>query len=356
MRIPVVMFQKLIVLSSLVLAPLSCASSSQASSEASANPRSREEIIAELAQKISSPEGVQLRIHGVNHEAKLYVGAYVYDNIFNEIQVSLLTRDSAVREAFTSLTRHDLVRVWGRVLNFDAPQPHLSISRIVVEKKYVFPGDEHKPDVDWESVARELQGKTEAVVMVHTIQMDGQLLVVEFKDQIFPIFNKEFPEQARSLNRQDVIRIHFAIQESPQKPIHLVLKANAQGVAIEQIDAISKQHGQSLNFEGALLLFPQSPIVKFNVFAIKVPLENDLHRTYTLISFDDPELFKAIREKLQAAWDSGDASCVKNDRNKLINPCIRVRAKGVINHVDPNQANPQILPLRIEDVEVLKAQ
>jgi hypothetical protein len=314
---------------------------------------SREDGLRKMTQELESPEGLRLRVHGVNNEAKLYVGAYIYETIFNEIQVSLLSRERPVRDALITLGRHDVIRVWGRVLNFDAPQPHLALSRLVVEEKYQFPGGEHRPDVDWDKVTQELQGRSEALMLVHTVQMDGQLLVVEFKDQIFPIFTREFQAQAKNLSRQDIIRIRYELQESPEKPIHLVLKGDAQGQAIDVVDSINTQHGKTMSFEGNLVMFPQSPIVKFNVFAIKVALENDMHRTYTLINFEDPEFFAQIRAKLQAAWDAGDESCVKNDRNKLLSTCVRVRATGFINHVDPNQANPQILPSKIEDIEVL---
>jgi len=313
----------------------------------------RDEGLQRMAQELGSPEGLRLRVHGINTEAGLYVGAYSYDHFFNEIQVSLLTRDNAVKESLANLGRHDLVRVWGRVLDFDSPQPHLSLSRLVVEQKYAFPGDKYQPDVDWDKVTRELEGRDEALMLVHTVQMGGELLVVEFKDQIFPIFTREFRTQAAGLHRQDIVRIRYELQESPGRPVHLQLKSGADGQAISVVDPVHEQHGKNLAFEGELVMFPQSPIVKFNVFAIKVALDEGMHRTYTLISFDDPELFTHIREKLQAAWDAADASCVRNDRNKLVNPSVRVRASGFINHVDANQANPQILPSKIEDVQVL---
>ncbi|MGZ3706939.1 MAG: hypothetical protein ACXVA8_13000, partial [Bdellovibrionota bacterium] len=109
-------------------------------------------------------------------------------------------------------------------------------------------------------------------------------------------------------------------------------------------------HGKPAALDGELVLFPKSPEIIFNVFALLQHLDNGLTRQYTLVNFDDPALFKKIREKLQAEWDKFPAYV--NGRNKLVSTKVRVRAKGTFNEIDPGQANPQILLKSVDDVEL----
>lgn len=300
-----------------------------------------------LAQSAS---GAGIEIHGANNESKLYVGIYIYDNIFNALHVSLLTRDPEIKKTLSTLTRHDNVRVWGNLLDIDSPQPHLNVTRLIVEKRYEFPGGQYHAPVDWASIGKELAQQDEALVEVHTVQDNGSLMVVEYKEHIFPIFTREFKKQAENLNRQDFIRIHYKIQETPHSPIHLELQAGPRGQAIELIDSIHAQHGKIQTLRGALVMFPKSPSIRFNVFAVKVDVGNGFFRTYTLINFEDAELFKNIRSKLQKIWDENETSCRFNDRNKLTNPCVEIEVTGSTNHVDANQANPQILLDKVENI------
>jgi len=318
--------------------------------------KDRPTAIAELAEKVKSEQGLKLEIHGARHEAKTYVGTYVYDNVFNSVHVSILSRDPEVRKTMLTLVRHDVVRVWGEMLDLEAPQPHLSIKRMVIEKKYEFPGEAHRPEVDWNEVAKEVAGLNNIVVEVHAVAEEGKILVVEYKGYVFPIFTRDFAGEAKDLSRQDFARLHFKIQEEPGRPIHFELIPGPQAHAIELLDSISQQHGQVKTLKGELVLFPQSPSIRFNVFAVKVATDFGIARTYTIINFDDMKLFEAIRNKIQAAWDEGvrenHNDCIFNDRNKLTNRCLEIEVRGKVNHVDPNQANPQMLIEKLDDVVI----
>ena len=70
------------------------------------------------------------------------------------------------------------------------------------------------------------------------------------------------------------------------------------------------------------------------------------------MNFDNPDVFTAIRTKLQAAWDKSGSAYV-NGRNKLVSTKVRVRATGTFNEVDPSQANPQILLNSADSVQVI---
>ena len=100
-------------------------------------------------------------------------------------------------------------------------------------------------------------------------------------------------------------------------------------------------------------MFPKSPEIQFNVFAVQQPLPSGLTRQYTLVNMVDPGVFSQIRAKLQKAWDSYPKSYV-NGRNKLVSTKIQVKASGVINDVDPSQANPQILLKSADDIQIIE--
>src|SRR6185437_5243516 len=109
--------------------------------------------------------------------------------------------------------------------------------------------------------------------------------------------------------------------------------------AVKVLDSIHAKNGKPASIEGALILFPKSPEILWNVFAVQELLPGGLTRQYTLVDFDDPKIFTRIRKKLQKAWDEYRHAYV-NGRNKLVSTRIRVKAKGIFSDVDPGQANP----------------
>jgi hypothetical protein len=100
-------------------------------------------------------------------------------------------------------------------------------------------------------------------------------------------------------------------------------------------------------------MFPKSPQVIFNVFAVLQELPGGMQRQYTLVNFDSPEKFTAIRTKLQDAWDAGGPDAAKSGRNKLISTKVRVRVTGTFNEIDPNQANAQIVLDSADSVQIV---
>jgi hypothetical protein len=123
--------------------------------------------------------------------------------------------------------------------------------------------------------------------------------------------------------------MHLAVNESAPDPLTV-------------IDSIAAKNGKPAVVEGALMLFPQSPEIKFNVFAVQELLANGLNRQYTLVNMDDAAVFQKIRDLLQKAWDKSPGQYT-NARNKLLSNVIRVKVTGTFNEVDPSQANAQIL-------------
>ncbi|MES2964955.1 MAG: hypothetical protein V4760_13780, partial [Bdellovibrionota bacterium] len=110
-------------------------------------------------------------------------------------------------------------------------------------------------------------------------------------------------------------------------------------------------HGKPAAVEGALIMFPQSPEIIFNVFAVEDASVPGIKRQFTLLNQDDPKVFKEIREKLQAAWDLHPGASV-NARNKLKSNKIRVSVKGTFQVIDANQANAQVLLKSANDIVI----
>ncbi|MBW3625324.1 MAG: hypothetical protein KY468_18160, partial [Armatimonadetes bacterium] len=113
-----------------------------------------------------------------------------------------------------------------------------------------------------------------------------------------------------------------------------------------------EQHGKKRTLVGALVMFPQSPQLRFDVYALQTTDPDGTRLDYTLVNFTDPERFARIRQKLENAWKA-HAGTAQSGRNKLIQPRLRVRATGVINIQSPQQANPQILLDGPESIEIL---
>jgi superoxide dismutase len=99
-------------------------------------------------------------------------------------------------------------------------------------------------------------------------------------------------------------------------------------------------------------MFPKSPEIIFNVFAVLQEKTKGFNRQFTIVNFEDMEAFKAAREKLQKAWDAHPNDYV-NGRNKLVSTKVRVRVKGIYNQVSVNQANPQVLIKSADDITII---
>jgi hypothetical protein len=183
-------------------------------------------------------------------------------------------------------------------------------------------------------------------VKVHASLVDGKILMVESGDANIPVIVRN-TALTKDLYRGDKVERQFTVQQFPSSPVHLRL--NDSPDSVKMLDRIVNLHGVPQDRCGELVMFPQSPQVIFNVFALKSDIGDGLFRTFTLINFNDAKLFKDLREKMQTVWDANVLTMVRG-RNYFINPKIKICAKGTGNMQVPTQANPQILIDRIEDL------
>ena len=289
-------------------------------------------------------DGVVAEIHGAPQDTGHYV-ATVRDpeNFFKFEYYTLLGTAPEVKEVLGKIKRHDKVRMWGDVETY-GPQKHLILSRIVIETPFdvELPKYERKADFP----ASFPDADTPFRALIHAIVKDQGLLVVEYKDMVLPV---RVPASVTlpDLYKGDIVEMKAKISAHPGNPSHLKVSE------ITQKEAIVNIHEKPIEKTGMLVKFPKSPQVKFDVFAVKEELPDGLSRQYTLINFENQELFAQIREKLGKIWDAGDQTQVKNGRNMLINPSVIVKAKGIGNVVDRGQANPQILLSSLDEIQLV---
>ena len=295
--------------------------------------------------------GVEGWIHGAVAQQGLYV--FTYRNptdFFDFVEMSLVSFKPELTNQLSALGRHDRVRVKGVFLDNPSPQKHIQVASIEMLKKY-----EPSPAMGSYSyeakIPDELLQKRSGLFLVHAVGGDGHILVTEYKDAVVPIFVKN-ALLTQGLFRNDLVQLSFRIQQSPNQPTHLNLDERAPH-PVQVIESIKEKHGTLTAIEGALILFPKSPEIIFNVFAVQQELPEGLSRQFTLVNFDDPAEFKRIRDALQAAWDKYPGASV-NGRNKLVSTRIRVKASGTFNEVSPNQANPQILLKSLQSIEIIE--
>ena len=306
-------------------------------------------------EKDLNGSGVIGWIHGEVADRDLSVLTYRNPkNFFDNIQMSLVPETDAVSKVLATYNRHDQVLVKGRFMKNPSPQKHILVTSIDLVTKYVTP----YPTQDYEHEAKiptELETIDHANFLVHAVASSGHILVVEYKDQIVPIFVKD-EKLSKDLSRGDVVALHFGLQKNPDQPTHLVLVESAKD-ALVVLQSIKDLNGKPANVEGQLILFPKSPEIKFNIFAVEdtsfVGTAAGIKRQFTLLNQDDMEVFKKIREKLQAAWDRHPGDFV-NGRNKLVSTKIRVRATGKFQEIDPGQANAQILLDSADSIQLIE--
>jgi hypothetical protein len=301
-------------------------------------------------ERLLGSTGVDGWIHGSVSDRNLYVFTYRNPNdFFDYIQMSLVSFDPTILTQLASFNRNDEVLVKGSFMNNPSQQKHIQVTSISAVKKY----DPAYPVPAYQYEARipdELLNLSRATLLVHAVAAGGAILVVEYKDQVLPVFVGK-PDLTKDLYRNDVVDVAIKIQHTPGRPTHLNI-VDTDPAPVKMVDSIKALHGKPASVEGALILFPKSPEIITNVFAVQQTLPSGLTRQFTLANLDDPTIFTAIVAKLQKAWDAAPANSYVNGRNKRVSTVLKVKATGVFNEIDPSQANAQILLASPDDVTV----
>ena len=266
-------------------------------------------------------------------------------NFFNYRHFSLLTQDESTRDTLSQVQRHDRVCIQGKFIPNPSPQKHISVTSVQILDQWSgltgFP-DEHSTT----TLPDDLRQHTSFVGKVHAIAESGRILVVEYKDKVVPVFVTA-TRHTKDLFRGDIVRIAYRIQPWPPTPTHLNLNADAER-PLEVLDSMAAWNGRPARLVGTLVKFPQSPQLKFDVYAIEVETRG-VNRYFTLVNFEDGAKFEQIRTKLAQIWDQ-QADTAELGRNVLRNPAIKIEVNGQANVASPAQANPQILLNSADDI------
>jgi hypothetical protein len=310
------------------------------------------ELYEMFAEELASEQGVSVEIHGADHTNGLYVISYrpqsFFDYIIISIQADYLSPNFLdVKKQLATLQRHDFIQIKGAANpTVSSHQNHILIEELTILSKFSPPMTDVDAYEHYTKLLKDVSDKTELIVKVHASLVDGKVFVVEYGDANIPIVVTD-NSQTQDLYRGDKVKIRFTVQSFPTSPVHFLLNPGPMG--LEVLDRIVEQHEQPQDRCGELVMFPKSPQVKFNVFALKTDIGDNLFRTYTLINFEDIDLFLALRDKAQKAWDDHPETAIAG-RNYYINPNIKVCAKGLGNMIVPTQANPQIIVNDINDL------
>lgn len=268
------------------------------------------------------------------------------NNFFVNVQLPMASTDPEMMKKLAALNRHDQIVIKGEFFKNDAPIKHINVSELKIVKAYAGPMEQYEYDPE---LPKKIMNSTSLIGKVHIVANDGSVLVVETGDRVFPVFNDK-PDLARNLYRNDKIELQYTVAISPKRPSHLEVNTFVPN-PITVLEEIVEGHDQEIILSGPLVMFPQSPQIKFNVFALRQEDSDGVSRNFTIVNFQDFALFTKIREALQKSWDENLVSA-QYDRNKYINRKIWVTVKGKKNVVDPTQANPQILPAAFDDVVI----
>ena len=288
------------------------------------------------------------RIHGAAAINHLYVlSVREPNNFFAHTEFSLIPSSPEIEASLAQLSRHDLVCIQGSAVANPSAQPHAKVASVRVLESYDAL-DGYSPYEYELNIPEDLEERGSYLGKVHAIADGGHILVTEYQDGVLPIFIPEgLPDP--NLFRGDIVRIAYRQQHRPNQPVHLVLDTEATS-PLEVVSSIADWHQQTMTLSGTLVKFPRSPQITLDVYAIEVETEG-VKRYFTLVNFEDFDVFQTILAKLADIWDSHQDQVVAG-RNLLREAGVTVSATGQIGIISPQQANPQILLDSPTDLEV----
>lgn len=309
----------------------------------------------ELRQKLKTT-GLNGEIHGASADAGLFVLTLRNpQDFFDNIQLPLTTDNPNIITQLKNIKRHQFYNVKGDLIDNKAPIKHISVSEITISKDYKSELDQTPHN--YKTELGELLNLKEIIARVHAQANEGKVLVVEYKDRVLPVVVMEPTSQniVKTLYRGDLVKLKIVVRDEPERPIHVALERqrnlNANELPVTLLESLVKNHGQKIKKTGFLVKFPKSPQINFNIYALLQEDNNGTNIQYTIVNFENPELFKQVREKLEKAWNDF-AKNPTNERNKLVARNIEISASGEMNMVEQGQANPQILVNDIKDIQI----
>ena len=302
------------------------------------------------AQKRLNGTGITGLVHAANSADGLYLMSYLPDpnNFFKRYFISLVPSTAEIRQTLNNLRRNDKIRVRGTLSFRKSSQAHLLLNELEVVESFA-PGEEAPPTLSLGSslptVASEIERHDVVTALVHAVT-DPDVLVVEIRNKVVPVYVKQ-PELVQGLGRGDLVGLRMVVRGLPSTPTHgqLVFQRKEGPQVVQVLESFATRNQQRMRVQGRLTLFPKSPLIDRDIWAVEEALPSGLFRYYTLVNFDSqgrltPEM-DVLSAKLRALWNSHSRSVVAG-RNKLINNKVHISAEGLVMITTGDQANAQI--------------
>lgn len=293
--------------------------------------------------------GLSGRVHGrLQEDSFAVLSLRTPEDFFNSLQINLVPvpGDENLLAQLKSLERHDSICIKGDLAVFGGDQLHAFVTRLFIEDEW----QKDYPQLpEYQYRAPRIESlPTRGIVRVIVHAVSEGLLVAEYGDRIVPLVVKGggLPQ---GLFRGDLIAAAYVMSLAPDRPPHLYLDTTAAW-PVRILKSAQREHGKILALEGQLALFPRSPQISRDIFALYF-VDDGFDRNYTLVNFADPILFENIQSSLAEVWSQYEEDVVRG-RNSFRNPRIRLKVRGVGHVVSPNQANPQLLVEKLEDIEI----
>jgi hypothetical protein len=300
-------------------------------------------------------QGLRGTVHGANIKTRAYVlSVRNPSDFFDSYELSLVPGSPDIARKLQTLNRHDGITVIGRFLPNPTPQGHILVEKLTLDKPWhpniPLPPQQSVVPAD---IVEDLSRHHELTGLVHAVFGEGRILVMDYRGTVIPVVVTD-NTLARDLWRGDKITLRYIIQSRPNSPVHLVLDADTDNgkQPIRILESLSKLDGKPLTLEGPLILFPKSPLINRDIWALEQQDAEGNTRTFTLFNFDDAQDQVCLQQHLRSWWDQSKAT-LTTGRNKWINPQLKIRATGIANVESVNQANPQ-LKTQCVDVERIR--
>ena len=335
--IPMLLLQ--ILLAWLVLSPIAAASSPQTLAP-------DDTVTDGYMNRQLKHQGLTGYIHAANTATKTVV-LTVNEPGGKSRNVALIAETPALWNQLNTLQRYDLVRVKGERVYRLYPQAHVVINRLTVLKRWQpdvakgLPALHADPNLANPFMA--LIDQPTLTGTIHAVAGQGHVLLLDYKGAVYPLVAPD-NTQTQHLWRGDRVTLRLSMMVTPNSPLHLMLEPATPGDTkrpVDVLEAIKTLHNQPTEAKGYLVLYPKSPAMAKDSWALAHTLPEGGVRYYLLESAWGKQGQMSLDRYLAHLWQS-DPHAAEAGRQKWLKPQLLLQAKGLVWVEQPNQFQPRL--------------